>query len=317
MKFEIPNKVWLILGASLDVSGCILVLFSLSEGGETLWTGVGLIASGSFMLRKGFAALQQTGTSPSVEEGSIQQSVKDRNVEPELKLPAPRNVSITSRGILIVSVWVIILSIFGVMAFRHFELLPPPTNKDLIESNGSSATATIHARETLELADGRNLHFIGYHFVTRAGSTVRTRRSVPVSTFSQLPEGKELKVRYVAYDPQMHYLPEITSTVPTQLIYLISGLLLIAAGFTDAQRRVHRRLVSSGIPLSGFIANVKRRGGVRSFLINYNVAGERMTLKATERNPELHNGQTVTLLYDQKNPGRAVLYRLAMYRARG
>lgn len=316
MRSRPSSRIWLVAGASLGVSGGFVILISLPEGGVLLWLGLGLVASGSLVLRVGLAGLQhERGTK---DNSGAAESVlhSDSSIEPELLQPLPRKVKMTRRGKLIVTVWVLTLTVFGALALQHFGRLPPPSIKRQLEQHGALASAVVHGREVRKLPNDRSLYFIAYNFETEAGAPVRINRSVPPRVFALLAEGDTTRVVYFPDDPHVHYLPEITSPVSTRLVFVTAGLLLAAAGFTEAQRRLHRRLVSTGAPVSGFVANVRRRGGVRSFLVNYNVAGERRTLKAAERNSNLRNGQLATVLHETAISGRAVLYRLALYRAR-
>ena len=50
--------------------------------------------------------------------------------------------------------------------------------------------------------------------------------------------------------------------------------------------------------------------------MNYDVGDQRRSIKAAERNTNLKNGQSATVLYDPKRLDRAVVYRIALYRAR-
>ena len=316
MRWRPSSKVWLVVGTSLGVSGGFLILMSLPEGGEALWLGLGLIASGSLVLRLGLAGLQHDKT--ATDDGGAPETVHHRNsdIEPELLQPPPRKVAMTRRGKLIVTVWMLTLTVFGVLAQQHFGRLPPPSIKRQLELQGAAASATVHSREVRSLPNERTLYFLAYNFETESGAPVRINRSVPPRVFALLAEGDTTRVVYFPNNPEVHYLPEITSPVSTRLVFVAAGLLLAAAGFTEAQRRLHRRLVSTGAPVSGFVAGVRRRGGVRSFVVNYDVAGERRTLKASERNPNLRNGQLATVLHETAVSGRAVVYRLALYRAR-
>lgn len=308
-----PHRPWLVAGASLAVSGAIVIAVSLPAGGTELWVGVGLVAAGSLALRRGFADAQQA--TETVGEPQAAMAV-GQGIEKALRHPPPRPVALTRRGKLILAVWVLTLALFAALAQKHLGLLRAPASKARLDQNGSVATATVHSREARPLPDGRTLYFVGYSFAAGAGETMRVNRSVPGPVYGRLSEGVRTKVVYAPQNPQIHYLPDLTSPVSTRMVFLAGGLLLVAAGFTEAQRRRHRHLVARGSPARGFVANVRRRGGVRSFLVNYDGGGQRRTLKASERNAELRNGQTATVLYDPKAPGRAVLYRLALYRAR-
>ncbi len=316
MRSRLSSKVWLVLGASLGVSGGFVILMSMPRGGEALWLGLGLIAAGSLVLRAGLAGLQHERDATDESGAPETARHRDSDIEPELLQPPPRKVAMTRRGKLIVTVWVLTLTVFGVLAQQHFGRLPPPSIRRQLEQRGALASATVHGQEVRNLPNDRTLYFIAYNFETESGTPVRINRSVPPRIFALLAEGDTTRVVYFPDNPQVHYLPEITSPVSTRLIFVAAGLLLAAAGFTEAQRRLHRRLVSTGAPVSGFVANVRRRGGVRSFLVNYDVVGQRRTLKASERNPNLRNGQLATVLHETAISGRAVLYRLALYRAR-
>ena len=317
MSFRPSSKVWLALGASLAVSGGFLIVASLPEGGQTLWIGVGLIAVGSLSLRLGLdSAAGQRDTSSVAVHRQAGSRAATSNIEPELLGPSPRKVEMTHRGKTVVLVWTLTLAVFAVLAHRHFGLLSPPEMRSRLESEGRSSQAEVHSLESREIADGRTLYFVGYNFRTESEAPVRISRSVPLRVFTRLEEGDITEVVYFPGNPELHYLPDLTSPVPTGAVVFAGALLLAAAGFVEAQRRLHQRLVASGTAVSGFTADVRRRGGVRSFLVNYDIGGVRQTLKARERNPNLRNGQPATVLYDPAAATRAVIYRLALYRVR-
>ncbi len=290
---------------------------SLPEGGETLWVGVGLVALGSVALRMGLDSAEGTrGESIPAARRQARPRATSSNIEPELLNPSPRKVMMTSRGKTVVLVWMLTLAVFAVLAHRHFGLLPPPEMKSRLDSEGFSSLAEVHGREARDVAEGRTLYFVGYNFLTESGAPVRISRSVPMRVYARLDEGETTAVVYFPRNPELHYLPDLTSPVSTRFVLFLGALLLAAAGFAEAQRRIHRRLVASGAAVSGFTADVRRRGGVRSFLVNYDIGGVRRTLKATERNPNLRNGQRATVLYDPTVTTRAVIYRIALYRVR-
>lgn len=310
------SKTWLALGASLAISGGFAIVMSLPEGGEMLWLGVGLIAAGSLALRRGLAGADQVARSTPRHEAAASASADDSDIEPELRAPGPRDVMLTTRGKLVFGVWVAVLAVFGLLSHQHFGYLPPPPSKKLLDQEGTTASATVHSLDTRKLKNGRTLYFIGYTFAADAGAPMRVNQSVPPRVYARVSEGDLTEVVYMALNPEQHYLPELTSPVPTGMVVFLAAVLLLGAGFAEAQRRLHRRLAVSGKAVSGFTADVRRRGGVRAFLVNYDVSGKRQTLRARERNPELRNGQSVTVLYDPAIPSRAVVYRHGMYKAR-
>ena len=310
------TKIWLALGASLAVSGGFAIVVSLPEGGLVMWAGVGLVSAGSLALRIGLGKSSREVSAAQQEPIPHRGPTPSASVEPELQRPTPRRVAMTVRGKAVVATWMLALAAFGLVAHQHFSRLPPPHSKDRLEQDGAAATARVHSREARKLEDGRTLYFIGYGFDTESGSPVRISRSVSKRVYDRLAEGTATEVVYLPRNPENHYLPELTSPVSTRFVFFAGGILLAAAGFAEAQRRIHRRLVATGTPVSGFTADVRRRGGVRSFLVNYDVGGQRRSLRARERNPELRSGQTATVLYDPSIASRAVVYRLALYRAR-
>ncbi len=307
-----PGRLWLALGSSLAVSGLILVMLSLPDGGQPLWFGVGLIAAGSIALRRG---LDQSPRGDQ-QDGAIATGRRWSGLEAELRGAPPRAVALTTRGRVIMGSWVVVLSLFALLSHQHFGYLPPPQSKARLESEGLRAPATIHSLEARTVEGGRTMHFVGYSFVTESGNATRVSRSVPPRVFAKLSQGEITSVVYSPINPEIHYLPDLTSAVSTQIVLITATLLLVAAGLAEAQRRLHRRLAVNGIAAAGFTAAVRRRGGVRTYLVNYDAAGKRQTLKARERNPSLRNGQSLTVLYDPGIPSRAVVYRLGMYRAR-
>ena len=303
------RKIWLALGASLAVSGGFAIVISLPAGGTAMWAGVGLVAAGSLALRVGLAKGSEAAP-------GARQTAPQANVERELLGSVPRRVEMTGRGKAVVAAWMLTVAAFGALAQQHFARLPPPASHGMLKQDGNRGTATVHKRETRQLEGDRTLYFVGYSFETESGTPVRVSRSVPTLVYDLLPEGRATEVVYQRANPENHYLPAVTSPVSTRIVFFAGGLLLAAAGFAEAQRRLHRRLVRFGAVVSGLTADVRRRGGVRSFRVNYDAEGQRRSLKATERNRELRGGQPATVVYDPATPGRAVIYRLALYRAR-
>lgn len=277
-----------------------------------MWAGVCMVAAGSLALRAGLAR----DARPTADRAAVPSRSRAR-LEPELLEAVPRKVAITTRGKLVVAAWILALTTFGALAQQHFYRLAPIPSQELLDADGAAATAEFHSVETRELEDGRRLHFVGYSFESDTGSPVRINRSVPRRLHSRIFEGMTTEVVYLPGRPELHYLPDLTSPVSTRVVFFVGGLLLAAAGFAEAQRRLHRRLVSRGVAVPGFTASVRRRGGVRSFHVNFDADGERRSIRASERNPSLRSGQTATVLYDPASSKRAIVYRLALYRAKG
>ncbi len=311
MALRLSPKVWVAVGASLAVSGGFAIFVSLPEGGQMLWIGVALIVSGSLCLRIGVSAGE-----PAAVEGARPAASSAKNVEPELRAAAPRGVVLNARGKLGLFVWLSTVAVFAGLALQHFARFPPPDQRKQLDSEGLHATASIHARETRSLENGEQMHFVGYSFLPADGELIRINRSVDAAVFPRFAERTEVEVVYWPDNPTLHYLPEHTSPVSTKMVLFIGLVLLLIGGIAEAQRRQHRRLVSTGMAVPGFVADVRRRGGVRSFRVNYDVDGRRHSISGRERNPELRSGQTATVLYDPALPSRGMIYRLALYRAR-
>ncbi len=312
MKSGPARKVWLAAGASLAVSGGFAIVISLPDGGLVLWAGVGMVAVGSLALRFGLDRPEADG---AATEAVAPRAGARADLEPELRESPPRRVAMTARGKTVVSAWMLALATFGTLAHQHFAQIPPPPSERLLRQVGLRSEATIHSREIRHFEGERKLYFIGYSFVTASGAPVRISRSVPPGAYKSLRDGTSTEVVYLRENPSNHYLPELTSPVSTRVVFFAGGLLLAAAGFAEAQRRLHRRLATSGAAVRGLTADVRRKGGVRAFLVRYEVGGQRRSVKARERNPNLRSGQLATVLYDPAAPGRAVVYRLALYRA--
>ena len=310
---RLPPRTLLVAAVTLDVAGGLLIVFSLPAGGPALWLGVALIAVGSLALRHSLG--RRNAERQREPETPAAAAAGEGGIEAELQKPAPRAVQRTARGNLAAIVWIAAVLLAGAAAYRHFNLLPAPPVKSMLAAEGESAAASVHRKETREAENGATFYAIGYNFRSESGSVVRSSATVPRAVFDSLAEGERLEAVYFPPDPSLHYLPEITSPIPTGMVWLALGLLAAAAAFADAQRRVHKKLAAEGRAVAGFVADVRRRGGVRSFRVNYDFAGERRSIAATERNPGLANGQAATVLCDPRRPNRAVVYRLALYRA--
>lgn len=315
MGSDAATKVWLALGASLGVSGGFSILIALPKGGPILWLGVGLVAVGSLALRIGLHKSRKDSSRRTRTPPRASQPPRNAAVEPELLRPIPRRVRMTRRGRTVVATWMLALAAFGTASQQHFSRMTPPRSKSILEQEGFTATATVHSLEARTAEGGKTLYFAGYNFVTENGAPVRVSRSVSRGVYGRLEEGGTTEVVYLPGNPDNHYLPDITSPVSSRFIFFAGGILLAAAGFAEAQRRLHRRLVAQGTAVAGLTADVRRRGGVRSFLVDYDAGGKRHTVRARERNPTLRSGQPVTVLYDPSIATRAVVYRLALYRA--
>ncbi len=279
-----------------------------------MWLGIALIAVGSLAMRSVLGRMDAERKRAPDAPAATAAGAED--IESELKKPAPRAVKLTARGNLVAAVWLAVTAPAGVLAWRHFNRLPPPRMKSMLASEGESAAAVIHRKQTFAVEGGGARHAIGYNFNDESGASIRSSVTVPRALFDSLAQGERLEVVYFPPDPSIHYLPEITSPVTTRVVWLALGILAAAALLANAQRRTHKKLVAEGRAVCGFVAGVRRRGGVRSFLVNYDVGGERRTVGASERNAGLENGQTATVLYDPRRADRAVVYRLALYRAK-
>ncbi len=277
---------------------------------------MGLVTTGSIALRRGVAGTDRERQPSAWDDLEAGAKNDDSLIEPELRSPGPRAATLAAKGKLVLCIWAAALTIFGLLTHRHFGYLPAPAAKKLLDQEGITTSASLHVRESRSSANSGSMYFLSYSFTTDSGSPIRVSQSVPSRVYDRVSEGETIKVVYMQLNPEQHYLPEITSAVTTGMVVLIAVMLLLAAGVAEAQRRLHRKLVVGGRAVCGFTANVRRIGGVRSFLVNYDADGKRHTLKATERNPELRNGQPITVLHDPVIPNRSILYRQSLYKIR-
>jgi hypothetical protein len=167
-----------------------------------------------------------------------------------------------------------------------------------------------------ENASGERRYVLYYNFRDQAGSAIRSSVNVPKVLFDRYEEGAQFETVYLPEDPVMHYVPELTRPAFAEKGLLMALVTAGCLGFLlENRRRRHRRLARNGTPIAGVAENVRRRGGARAYDVKFKVKGRDGSLRTLERNRLRRNGDVLTVLYDAKGAGDALLYHQCMYQA--
>ncbi len=309
MKFL--TNPWLLAGGLLDLTGLALVIWAMPEGGWPLAAGVGCLLAGAFAISQANLGLE-TEPAASASRGGT------RRIEPELAAAPPRRVELKVRPKLVVALWAIALALMAFFFYdRVWNRLPSVASQTLLAEQGLEARGTVHRKEMRENSMGQPKYYLYYNFTDQSGSEVRSSISVPKALYDRFHENDSVQVKYIPGDALAHYLPEITRP-PFALRGSMMGavLAIFAVVVLDTQRRRHRRLVSRGVAVSGTVQDLRKRGASRTYRAAYAAAGQQLSVRTTERNPQRSAGDAVTVLYDSGNPAEAVVYPAAMYRVR-
>jgi len=297
-------------GAALDLVGLALVVWSLPEGGLPLAAGVTCLLAGAALITRGSSRnLNQTG--------STAPHAVDWKLDPALRQPLPRSVRLRPLGFVIAGAWLISLAALGWFAAnRILALNPPIPSQSLIAAQGVPAVAEIY--EKIERANGRGepRYYLYYSYEYPQGSEVRASVAVTRRLYDRYQANDLLALKLLPTSPPTVFIPELTQG-PFALRALlagsvIAGLMLI---FVDVQRRRHKRLVRSGLPVAGTVDSLRRKGGSRTYHARYHVGASEHVVRASERNPSRRNNDQVTVLHDPEKPSDAVVYEGAFYKA--
>jgi hypothetical protein len=296
-------------GVALDLVGLALGMWSLPEGGLALAGGVACLLAG--------AALITRASNRNLNPGAPAPHGADWKLDPALRQPLPRSVRLRTLGHLIAAAWLISLAVLGWFAEnRVLGLNPPVPSQSLIEAEGASAVAEIH--EKIERTNGRgeSRYYLYYNYEYPAGAEVRASIAVTRRLYERYQPNDSLALKLLPTSPPAVFIPELTQG-PFAVRGLLAGGVIAALIllFLDAQRRRHKRLVRSGLPVAGTVDNLRRRGGSRTYQASYRVGGSDYVVRAAERNPSRRNNDRVTVLHDPVKPADAVVYEGALYKA--
>ncbi len=297
----------MLAGIALDLAGLGLVIWSLPEGGVGLAAGVVCLLAG--------AALTTRAASAPITEQSASTSTT-WHMPPALRAKAPRSVKMQPLGRVIALVWIAALIGIGLFAAeRVLGLNPPGASHRLVVAEGADVRAEIHDKTVRENSRGEPRYYLYYHYEYPQGSRARASVSVPQGIYDDYQVNDVIALKVLPSEPPAVAIPEFTRD-PFALQGLLLGacvaaLLLV---YLDSQRRRQRRLVSTGLPVSGTVSDIRRRGASRSYHARYQVGGTEHTVRASERNPERRNGDQVTVLHDAEDPGDGIVYEAALYR---
>ncbi len=301
----------LIAGAVFDITGVGLIAFSLiQQRDELLWVGVGLMAVGS-MLIVGWAREQSRLEAAT----PTQKPVAEWLVEPELALPPPRRVELTSTGRWRLWLWLAAVAA-AVLYTNGYPRRAQPMEAAFAEF-GVETEAIVHDKQQRTSAGGEPRYYLYYHFEDRRGEQVRASTAVGESVYASHGEGDRIRVVYLANDPLSHQIQGVEDDRlrPEGL----AALAALAAALTalELQRRKHKRLVTAGSAVGGTVLEVSRTGAASKYTVSVETGGAERTLRHSERACRLRVGDRVTVLYWPDMPSDMVLYRGAVYRALG
>jgi len=296
-------------GAALDLVGLALVVWSLPEGGLPLAAGVTCLLAG--------AALITRASSRQLNQAAFIPQSTDWKLDPALRQPLPRAVGLRPLGYVIAAAWLISLAALGWFAAnRILALNPPIPSQTLIETQGVAAVAEIYEKIERANSRGEPRYYLYYSYEYPAGSEVRASIAVTKRLYDRYQADDALDLKLLPVSPPVVFIPELTRA-PFAIPGLIAGSVIAAFMliFVDAQRRRHKRLVRSGLPVAGTVDGLRRRGGSRTYQARYRVGGSDHVVRAAERNPSRRNNDQVTVLHDPEKPSDAVVYEGAFYKA--
>jgi hypothetical protein len=307
---------WIVIGAALDLAGAVLIARSVPEIGPGLAAGVGLLLAGSAAVFRGVLGLsrRQSEAAPASAPGSGAAG-SGWKPEPELLAAPPRPVKLTWTGKLSTALWggmVLLVAGYAFLAPPRAASVPP-----LLEAEGVAGTATVHETTERKTASGEAAYYVAYHFETADGTQVRESRRVPRAVYNAVAAGDSFEVIYFQENPQQNFVARLDrKEMPASLRWMAAALLGALVFVFDQQRRVHRRLVSSGKAVAGVVEGVRRRGATRVYTVRYKLHAQEGRLRGSERNPERANGDVVTVLYMPERPEKVLLYCTSLYQAR-
>lgn len=296
-------------GAALDLVGLALVAWSLPEGGLPLAAGVACLLAG--------AALITRASSRSFNQAASAPHAAAWKLDPALRQSLPRSVRLRPLGYVIAAAWLLSLAALGWFAAdRILALNPPIPSQTLIETQGVDAVAEVYEKVERANSRGEARYYLYYSYEYPEGSQVRSSVAVTKRLYDRYQVNDTLALKLLPASPPVVFIPELTQG-PFALRGLlagsvIAGLMLL---FVDAQRRRHKRLVRTGLPLAGTVEGMRRRGGSRTYQARYRVSGGEHVVRASERNPSRRNNDQVTVLHDPGKPSDAVVYEGAFYKA--
>ena len=215
----------LIAGAVFDMAGVGLIAFSLiQERDELLWVGVGLMAVGS-MLIVGWARQQSRLEAATPTE----KPVAAWSVEPELALPPPRRVELTSTGRWRLWLWLAAVAA-AVLYTNGYPRRAQPMEAAFAEF-GVETEAVIHDKQQRTSAGGEPRYYLYYHFANRRGEQVRASIAVAELIYSSHREGDTIRVVYLPDDPLTHQVAGVEDNrfrpegiaVLLVIVYMIVG----------------------------------------------------------------------------------------------
>jgi hypothetical protein len=186
----------------------------------------------------------------------------------------------------------------------------------VVETQGIDVVGEIYEKIERTNSRGEPRYYLYYSYEYPQGSEVRGSIAVTKRLYGRRQVNDTLALKVLPAEPPIVFIPELTQGA-FAMRGLVAGSVIAALMllFVDAQRRRHKRLVRSGLPVAGTVENLRRRGGSRTYQARYRVGGSDYVVRATERNPRRRNDDQVTVLHDAEKPSDAVVYEGAFYKA--
>lgn len=307
---KLLTNPWIVAGAALDLVGLGLVAWSLPEGGLILAAGVTCLLAGAALITR--ASNRQLNQAAAAAPHTT-----DWKLDPALRQTLPRPARLRPMGYVIAATWLISLAALAWFAAdRVLALNPPIPSQSLVETQGDSAVGTIYERVERTNSRGEPRYYLYYSYEDPQGSEVRASIAVTKRLYDRHQVNDLLSLKVLQATPPVVFIPELTQG-PFAMRMLVAGsvIAVLMLLFVDAQRRRHKRLVRTGLPVSGTVEKLRRRGASRTYQARYRVGANNLVVRATERNPNRRNNDRVTVLHDVEKPSDAVVYEGAFYRA--
>ena len=313
MKTQTPQRrgiAWVLAGFSLQVLGAVLIWRTLPDFGPDVIGGVAAVVCGSLLITWGVVQRAKRDTQapppPTAGQGGWLP-------EPELRRVTPRVVRLSRSGRRMVAWWAILLMAIPLYTWFVIQRAGGPRvdhSDDYVEG-----TATIHDKAVRDSV-GSKRFYIYYHFQVDALPEVRASTTVSESDYNKYNVGDPLRVLYLSPNPTVHEVLDLREKgAAPPVIWFAAGVATLLLIVFEMIRRRHKTITALGAPAAGKIDMVHRRGAGYVYTVRCDAGGIESSIRATEREPAVREGDSITVLYLPHKPDQRLIYRLSMYEA--